>query len=260
MLQVILSPAKTQREDEGLYDFGPQLFPEETERLDQLLRAKTAQELQELWGVSEKLAAKTLERYLASSLRRPQGTALGMYDGLVFKNLAPYVLDEAALDWLRSHLYIISGFYGLLRPDSAMSPYRLEMAAPLHIPATEDRAAAQDLYAYWGPRLARRAAEGCDCLVNLASEEYSKALRPHWPAEIPFLDLRFETERRDKEGQVQRRQITTRAKAARGRMLRFMAERQVESPEPLKDFCDEGFRYAEDSSSASCYVFVQNVH
>lgn len=49
----------------------------------------------------------------------------------------------------------------------------------------------------------------------------------------------------------------TYAKMARGEMVRFMAENQIDNPERLKEFQGLDYRYSPDLSSERNYVFVK---
>ena len=44
---------------------------------------------------------------------------------------------------------------------------------------------------------------------------------------------------------------------ARGEMVRYMAERQIESPEQLKEFEGLGYRYSEKDSSLKEFTFIK---
>ena len=48
----------------------------------------------------------------------------------------------------------------------------------------------------------------------------------------------------------------TAAKMARGAMVRYMAENQVKAPEQIKNFDWMGYRYIENLSDSSVWVFA----
>ncbi len=141
--------------------------------------------------------------------------------------MAPEVLDLDALAWLQGHLWIISALYGCARPFDAVEPYRLEMAAPLSV------GGARDLYDYWGPVIARAVA-GADValVVNLASVEYARAVLPHLGADAQVVTCIFGEDL--KGGRPVQR--ATASKVARGSMVRWMAEHQVEDAVGLESF------------------------
>ena len=160
-------------------------------------------------------------------------------------------MDEAQLAYVQEHLRILSGFYGVLRPLDGVVPYRLEMQAKL---AAGD---APDLYAFWGDRLYRTLADETDVIVNLASVEYAKAVLPHAKAagmRAPrIVTCLFGTI--DAQGRLKQR--ATAAKAARGSMVRWCAEHNVQHPEGLCAFDQLGHVYDEARSTDDCLVFVQ---
>jgi len=49
----------------------------------------------------------------------------------------------------------------------------------------------------------------------------------------------------------------TACKMARGEMVRFMAEHHITSPDAIKTFDRQDYRYQESYSSENCYVFAK---
>ena len=255
MLRVIISPAK--KMIAGSDSFAVRDVPALSERVTRLLDALVrldATDLQRLWNVSDWLLPACLETL--AELRRhgvPQDAgdlldpvfsgrvspAVFSYVGIQYQSMAPAVLDEPALAWLQDHLRILSGFYGCVRPFDAVLPYRLEMGAKLAVDG------ATDLYGFWGDAIARAVAdEGCGHVVNLASVEYAKAVLPHLDAlGIPCTTCIFGESLKDGRP-VQR---STASKTARGSMVRWMAERNVDNPAELTRF-DVGYRFAPELS------------
>ena len=151
------------------------------------------------------------------------------------------------MPYLQEHLRILSGFYGMLRPFDGVTPYRLEMQARLSVNGCPD------LYAFWGDRLARALAGEAGLVVDLASQEYSRAVLPHLPPSVEVLTCTFGELRKD--GRVVEK--GTLCKMARGQMVRWMAERGVHRSEELKDFQDLGYRYDAAHSGHDHYVFLK---
>ena len=147
---------------------------------------------------------------------------------------------------MKEHLRILSGFYGLLRPLDPVTPYRLEMQAKLAIDGCKN------LYQFWGDALARALEEETDLVVNLASQEYARAVRPHLRPGTRFLTCVFAQKTGDRlvEKGVY-------VKMARGEMVRFLAERQAQSPEAMQAFDRLGYRFSPEGSDEDTYVFLQ---
>ena len=173
-MRIIISPAKKMVEDpdtflpEGLPAFLP-----EAERLLSALRTLTPRELKRLWACNDAIAALNVERLAHMDLRRARTPALLAYEGIQYRYLAPGVLEVGALQYVASHLRIVSGLYGLLRPFDAVTPYRLEMQARLAVDGH------RDLYGFWGGRLGEALGAETDTVIDLASKEYSRAVLPH---------------------------------------------------------------------------------
>ena len=173
--------------------------------------------------------------------------ALLSYQGIQYQYMAPGVFETGQFTYLQEHLRILSGFYGMLRPFDGVTPYRLEMQARLSVNGCPD------LYAFWGDRLARALAGEAGLVVDLASQEYSRAVLPHLPPSVEVLTCTFGELRKD--GRVVEK--GTLCKMARGQMVRWMAERGVHRSEELKDFQDLGYRYDAAHSGHDHYVFLK---
>ncbi|RHR11244.1 peroxide stress protein YaaA [Pseudoflavonifractor sp. AF19-9AC] len=246
-MRMIISPAKKMREDpdsfapEGLPPFLP-----EAERLKQQLQAMSYDQLKALWRCSDAIAQQNVERLEGMDLNKRLTPALLAYEGIQYRYMAPGVFEREQLDYIREHLRILSGFYGLLRPFDGVVPYRLEMQAPL---AVDD---CRDLYAFWGDKLAKALAEETDTVLNLASREYSRAVEPHLPASASFVTCTF--------GELQGGKVVekgTLCKMARGEMVRWMAVHQIERTGDLTAFQALGYRFSPAHSNQTHLVFLK---
>ena len=179
-------------------------------------------------------------------LRRGLTPAILAYEGIQYQYMAPGVFGEEEYDYLQAHLRILSGLYGVLRPFDGVTPYRLEMQAKLKV------CEAKDLYRFWGKSLAEEICRDTDCVVNLASKEYSLAVSRHLPPDQRWITCVFGQER---GGKIVER--GTMCKMARGEMVRYLAERRSETPEVLRTFDRLDFTYAPAWSDEGTYVFLQ---
>lgn len=264
MLQVIISPAKQMRAAQDAFEcLGIPPFAHETAQLHRALldieRTEGSDGLQTLWNVSDKLLRPCLdtlhefEPVLKNDnldnpdIARNVFPAVMSYHGIQYQSMAPEVMDSAQLAWLQSHLWILSGLYGCVRPFHAVEPYRLEMGAKL---AVDD---ACDLYAFWDDKLARAIAPAGSnaTIVNLASVEYAEAVLPHLAADATTVTCLFgEGVRNGKP--IQR---STASKKARGSMVRWMAESRIEDASELTNF-SIGYLYAPELSTETTLVFL----
>ena len=253
---MVISPAKT-------LDFEtpptterftqPQYLDHSQELISQLRELAPAQ-IAELMHLSDKLAGLNAARFGSWTPDfTPENAkqALLAFKGDVYTGLQAETLSEDQLDYAQKHLRMLSGLYGLLRPLDLMQPYRLEMGTRLA------NARGKDLYAFWGTRISEwlneaLADQGDDLLLNLASTEYFSAVKRS------ALNARIiDTEFKDlKNGQY--KIISFYAKKARGMMSRFVIEERIESPEALRAFDVQGYRYNAELSTPSKLVFLRD--
>lgn len=246
-MKIIISPAKKMNIDsDTLPVLSQPLFADDAAHLAAQLRDMDAPALKKLWQCSDKLTAENIERLAVFDPARAQTPALLAYEGLQYQHLAPAVLDREALAYLQDHLRILSGLYGVLRPFDAVMPYRLEMQAKLAVDGTKD------LYAYWSKRLYEALDESGGLILNLASEEYARAIRPYVDPGTRFISVRFGEM---VEGRV--KQKGTFAKMARGEMVRFMAEQRLSRLDELRHFDALGLHYEEALSDDDTLTFVK---
>ena len=246
-MRIIISPAKKMRVDTDSLPFQAlPVFLPETERLLAALRTMTPKELQALWKCSDSIAALNVERLAAMDLRRCLTPAVLSYEGIQYQYMAPGVFETEQYDFIQKHLRIVSGFYGLLRPFDGVTPYRLEMQAKLAVDGS------QDLYAFWGDKLARKLTEETDFVLDLASKEYSRAVEPHLPENVRLVRCTF--------GERQGSKIVekgTMCKMARGQMVRWLAENNVTAPADIREFHDLGYHYDPAESGENHFIFVK---
>lgn len=245
-MRIIISPAKKMNVDTDSFAVEAPQFLAETERLKEALQAMSGQELQALWKCNDAIAKLNVERLRNMELRRNLTPAILSYEGIQYQYMAPGVMETGQLAYLREHLRILSGFYGLLRPFDGVTPYRLEMQAKLSVDG------AKDLYAFWGGRLAEQLAAETDCVLNLASKEYSRTVEPHLPLGIRFLTCTFGEW---KDGKVIEK--GTVCKMARGQMVRWLAENRIEKPDDIRAFSDLEYRFDSEVSGKDHFVFTK---
>ena len=244
---VIISPAKRMAVDTDSFPVeGLPLFLERTQRLKAALQGMSPTQLQALWRCNDAIARQNVERLADMDLHRRLTPALLAYEGIQYQYMAPGVMESAQLDYLRDHLRILSGFYGLLRPFDGVTPYRLEMQARLAVDGC------RDLYGFWGGSLAQALSAEAHCVLNLASKEYSRAVEPHLPQSIPFVTCTF--------GEWKDSKVVekgTMCKMARGQMVRWLAQTGVTCREDVRGFDQLGYRFQPELSAQNHDVFLK---
>ncbi len=246
-MRIIISPAKKMRVDTDSLPWRDlPHFLDRTEQLLKILRDMDAAGLKKLWKCSDQIAALNTQRLAHMELRRGLTPAILSYEGIQYQYMAPNVFTVREYEYVQEHLRILSGFYGVLRPFDGVTPYRLEMQAKLAADG------AKDLYGFWGDALARQLLGETDCILNLASKEYSLCLSRYITPTARFITCVFGEE---KNGKVVEK--GTMCKMARGEMVRYLAENQITDPKEVKNFDRLNYRFDEVRSDESTYVFLR---
>jgi cytoplasmic iron level regulating protein YaaA (DUF328/UPF0246 family) len=223
--------------------------------LARLMANKKPSQLKSLMSISEQLASLNHARFQAWS-RTPapdaMRAALFAFKGDVYQGLDAATLKARDIDYAQSHLRILSGLYGLLRPLDLIQPYRLEMGTALTNPR------GRSLYDYWGDVPARALAAQASSLrtrvlVNLASQEYFRAV----DSDALGLDIVTPVFKDWSRGEY--RILSFFAKRARGMMVRFLIERRCRKPAELLDFDSAGYAYDAESSTPQSPVFLRRL-
>jgi cytoplasmic iron level regulating protein YaaA (DUF328/UPF0246 family) len=251
----IISPAKTLDYESPLATkrfTQPELL-DKSSQLISVARKLTPAQISSLMGISDKLALLNAERFndwqpdfSPDNARQ----AILAFKGDVYTGLQAEDFSEKDFEFAQGHLRMLSGLYGLLRPLDLMMPYRLEMGIRLENPQ------GANLYAFWGDLLTEKlnkllAEQGDKVLINLASDEYFKAVKPaKLDGEIikpVFLD--------QKNGNY--KVISFYAKKARGLMSRFIIKERLSKVSQLQDFNLEGYEYDPARSAGNELVFTR---
>jgi len=254
---MVVSPAKALDEttpvQTALHTQGA-LLKQAAELMDEL-KGVGPVEIGQMMHISEKLSELNYERYQDWEMPFPADKAkqaAWLFKGDVYQGLDAYSLNEKGIDYIQNHLVILSGLYGLLKPCDDMLPYRLEMGTKF---ANQK---GKDLYAFWGSQITEQlnkimAEQGSKTLVNLASNEYFKAVKKK------ELNGRIITPifKDWKNGQY--KIISFYAKRARGLMARYAADNQVEHAEDLKYFDTDGYQFNAEMSSETDWLFTRKI-
>jgi len=216
-------------------------------------RGYSIEEMMALMGVSEKIAALNVERY--KKWRRPFTPKNARQAALAFKGDVYVGLDAMSLsnddfEFAQQHLRILSGLYGLLRPLDLMQPYRLEMGRKI------DTVRGKNLYEFWGDRITQGLNEqlqqtGSNQLINLASNEYFKAVKPKL-LQGEIITPHFK-EYKNGEYKV----LGVYAKKARGMLSRYIIKNRLTDPQSIKAFDLDGYCFMASLSNVNNWVFAR---
>jgi len=246
-MRIIISPAKKMNADTDSLPWQDlPHFLNRTEELCRTLQSMDYDMLKKLWKCNDQIAALNVRRLEEMQLRQNLTPAVLAYEGIQYQYMAPNVFTHREYAYIQEHLRILSGFYGVLHPFDGVTPYRLEMQAKLKA------CGSKDLYSYWNSSLADHLFTETDCILNLASKEYSLCISKYLKPGIRFITCVFGEE---KDGKIIEK--GTMCKMARGEMVRYMAENQIKQPEEIQCFSRLDYRYDPTRSGEDTYVFVK---
>jgi cytoplasmic iron level regulating protein YaaA (DUF328/UPF0246 family) len=250
---IVLSPAKSLDYKTPAKVKAPTLpeFVSESAKLIADLKRLSPQEVADLMGLSDQLAALNVGRYRDWSKKftdQNSKPAIYAFDGDVYDGFDVKTLDAKAIAFAQDHVRILSGLYGALRPLDLMQPYRLEMGTSFK------NARGKDLYAFWGERVTDSLKQVLEqqkkpVLLNLASEEYFKVLQAK-SLDCPVISPVFQD---GKDGKY--KIISFYAKRARGLMARYVVENRITDPADLKGFNLDGYKYVASESKPEKPIF-----
>jgi len=252
-MKIVISPAKSLDFETAVptQNHTEAIFLKEAEVLSKALKKKSPKKIGELMHISPALSELNWQRNQDWAL--PFDTenarqAVFAFKGDVYIGMDAYSLSDGKIEVLQDKLRILSGQYGLLKPLDLMQPYRLEMGTKLKI-RTKD-----NLYKYWGTKITdalNEEIQSGDVFVNLASNEYFKSVQAK-NIKVPVITPVFKDYKNDKL-----KVISFFAKKARGLMVRFILDNNIETVDDLKTFNSEGYAFDDKLSSEVELVFTR---
>lgn len=246
-MKIIISPAKKMVVDSDNFSVtGRPVFEAKAKKIHHRLLKLSYKDLQELWKCNEQLTEENRKRLREMDFDRALTPAILSYVGLQYQHMSAITMTRGALTYVEKNVRILSGFYGLLKPFDGILPYRLEMQAKLSLGKK------YNLYDFWKDSMYQEIAKEDHLIINLASKEYSKVIEPFIKKPVQLITIVFGEL---VDGKVI--QKATIAKMARGEMVRYLAENQIEDVEFIKKFSWDGFEFDEKRSTDELYVFIQ---
>ncbi len=252
-MKLVLSPAKSLDFTTPLPEVPNSafLFLKEAKTIHGVLKKKKPKQLAALMDISEKLADLNWQRnqewgepFTTDTARQ----AIYAFNGDVYLGLDIHTLPIEKIEVLQQKVRILSGLYGLLQPLDLIKAYRLEMGTSLPI------GRAKNLYAFWKKSITtalNNELEDGELFLNLASQEYFSAIDVK-SLKVPVITVEFKDY---KDGKL--KVISFFAKKARGLMVRYMLDFNVETIEGLKGFNYEGYGFDANLSSETTLVFTR---
>lgn len=244
-MKIIISPARRMKSDpDSLPYSGLPQYLDQSKEILAWLRTLTFDQLRQLWGCSERLARTNYQLIKNMKLTGDLTPAILAFQGLQYQYLGAGVMTEQELDYLQKHLRILSGFYGILKPFDGISLYRLGMGDQAKINHTKN------LYEFWGDKIYQELFRDNQLVINLASNEYSRVLKPFLQPQDRMITCFF-----GKEVNGKIKQKATLAKIARGNMVRYLVEGGAQRAADLKGYSVGGYQFRADLSTEEKFYF-----
>lgn len=252
---IVVSPAKNldYQSTPVTSEFTQPRLLDQSEMLIETCRKLSPAEISSLMKISDKLAGLNADRYAQWSMPFDQHNAkqaVLAFNGDVYAGLQAQQFEQRDFDFAQQHLRILSGLYGLLKPLDLMQAYRLEMGTKLK---TER---GTNLYQFWGDLITQKlnqdmAAQGDNLLINLASNEYFKAVK------VKNVDGQIITPVFKDEKNGEYKIISFFAKKARGLMAKYIIQNQLNDAVQLQGFDLDGYEFSEAQSTDDKPVFLR---
>ncbi|MEL0457564.1 peroxide stress protein YaaA [Flavobacteriaceae bacterium SZ-1-7] len=252
-MKLVLSPAKSLDFESKLpiETYTQPQFLNQSERLNKLLKKKSAKSLSKLMSISDALGQLNYERNQTWELPFTKDNArqaIYAFSGDVYRGLDAYTIPPDSIEKLQNTVRILSGLYGLLKPTDLIQPYRLEMGTKMPVGTKKN------LYEFWKKDIVKalnEELEDGELFLNLASNEYFKAIDVK-ALKVPVVTATFKD---FKNGEY--KTIMTYAKLARGFMTRYIVDTNANTIDDVKGFNYEGYNFSEPMSSETELVFIR---
>ncbi|MBQ0768061.1 MAG: peroxide stress protein YaaA [Bizionia sp.] len=252
-MKLVISPAKS-------LDFETKLptekvtqpeFLKQSERLNKILKQKSAKSLSKLMSISDNLGQLNYERNQEWTLpftKDNARAAIYAFNGDVYRGLDAYTLEAKKIDTLQNTVRILSGLYGVLKPLDLIQAYRLEMGTKMPVGKNKN------LYEFWKKDITKalnEELEDDEVFVNLASNEYFKSVDTE-ALKVPVTTVDFK-EYKDGKYKI----VAIYAKVARGLMARYIVDTNAKTINDLKGFNAEGYGLSDELSTEHNLVFTR---
>lgn len=246
-MKIIISPSKKIKLDQTLQATTNPLFLNETNLLVNRLKNYSIDEIEKDFKCSKKIAEETFNVYQNFDIEKNFAPAIFSFSGIQYTKMASKVFTKQELEYLEKHLLIIDALYGILTPLTRINNYRLSLENKISI--NKDNS----LYNFWLDKIYKEIYKENDAILNLASEEYALIVRKYLSKKNRFIDVKFYEKENDKliEKGVY-------VKIARGLMVRYIAENQLENIKDITSFNEANYLYNKDLSHENLIVFTRN--
>ena len=253
-MTIIISPAKklTPTNNSLGVETTRSEFPDKLNELIDYAKSLSEKDLIDKMKISSSLAQLNFDRFQKFQ-NRPSSNAttqaIYTFKGDTYVGLKAETFTQDDLLFAQQNLLIISGLYGMLKPLDGIQPYRFEMGTKI------DFNGYKSLYEFWMDPLfefiKKRIEKNKNGILNLASEEYSKALDFN-KLGCKLVTPTFKTK---KNGEL--KTIGILSKRARGMMANYVIKNKIKEYAKVNEFSEDGYAYCKKLSTLSRPVFIK---
>ena len=235
---IFISPAKTFRQSLKEHQTKP-IFLSCALKINKALKSFKKTELMDKMKISQKVADQTFQ-YI-HNFNQNVMPAIDSYYGHQYKHLNIDSFSPEDLNYTKSHLYILSGLYGLLRPFDGISYYRLEMNYKFLF----------NLYDFWQEKITTYLKNNHpnEVFINLCSNEYGKLLKFDSVIQIEFYQIKASSLKIH----------AMEAKKLRGLMASYLLKNQIQSISKIKNIIIDGYAFNEKLSDQKHFIFTKEI-
>ncbi|MDI9311163.1 MAG: peroxide stress protein YaaA [Limnohabitans sp.] len=252
-MKIVISPAKSLDFEKKLPTerYSKPIFLKQTKEIVKVLKTLKPNDLSKLMDISDTLGELNWQRNkkfktpFSPENARP---AIYAFNGDVYQGLDAYTIPEEKLEILQNKVRILSGQYGILKPLDLMQAYRLEMGTSIAIGENKN------LYSFWKEILTdnlNKELKKNELFINLASTEYFSVIDTK-RLKVPIITPEFKDY---KDGKL--KMISFFAKKARGLMVRYIIDNNIETLDELKGFNYEGYAFDANLSKDNKLIFTR---
>ena len=252
----IISPATTMNFDRNVdIKFSKPFFDKDIKKLIDILKSLDIIEIGNFMNLSDDLANLNYDRYkILGTDKSKYLQAILAFDGQVFNCINVDDFNDDDFEFANNHLRIMSGLYGILKPFDLIKSYILEMKAKLK------NELGNDLYKFWKNKLTsylydELLNQNDKTLVNLASNEYSKAINlKSLSKDFNIINIEFKDYR---ENSNSYKVIGLYSKKARGYLTRYIIKNKIDNINELKNFNYDGYVFNNELSDSNNFIFTR---
>ncbi len=227
---ILLSPAKKQKRTTTHLKLSNNLF--DNTEIKNVLKSLTFDQIKSDFKVSNNIANNTYQYFQNMDESSP---AIFTYTGEAYNALDAKTLTDEEILFLNDHLLIFSALYGLLKPLSPITLYRLDMINKFEI----------NLKTYWQDQLINYLNQQNKPLLNLASDEFFSIIDDS-SLKVPVYHVHFQT-RKDGKNKV----VSAHAKKARGAFTRALIKQGFSD---LSQIEVEDFKFSHQNENHYTYI------